>query len=61
MENKNKKRKNKTIVSYLIMGLIFVCMIMLVVEISINTAAEIKTKNSTQNYSIVIESIFNTE
>lgn len=61
MENKNKKRKSKDVISYLMMGLIFVCMILLVVEISINSASEIKTKNSTQNYSIVMDSIINPE
>ena len=61
MENKNKKRKSKDVISYLMMGLIFVCMILLVVEISINSASEIKTKNSTQNYSIVMDSIINQE
>lgn len=55
MENKRNKNKNKKILSSVFTGLIFVCVVLLVTEISINTMAEMKANQSDQSYSVVMD------
>lgn len=57
----NKRNKNKNILNYLVMGLILVCVVLLVTEISINTTAELQANQSNQSYSIVIDNLFSGE
>jgi hypothetical protein len=53
----NKRNKSKNILSYVIIGLILVCVVLLVTEISINTAAELKANGSKEDHSVVIEDL----
>lgn len=55
MENKQNKNRSKKILSYLVTGLIFICMLLLITEISINTSAELKANQSNQSFSVVID------
>jgi len=53
----HQRKKNKNILSHVIVGLIFVCVVLLVSEISINVEAELKANQSNQSYSAVMHDL----
>ena len=55
MENKSKNKKNKKLLSYLVTGLIIVCVILLITQIVINTMEELQTNQTNDGFAVVME------
>lgn len=57
MENKRKAKNNKKFLSILLSGLVFICVALLVAEITINTSVQLGANQSHESHSVVVDGL----